>query len=154
VEAEGGESEDAQVRCLPVGGGPANGGPQEPAAALAWRGVAYGIHCSPCLSSLENLTMKSVWPRDDDGFIAVGRTCSGGGRGHTTVREAAYHRDHRRTTGSSVHRGGTHGAVALANRTERLGRLVVLACLPDRAAAAACVCGATEATDDAMEAAE
>ena len=74
MEAEEEESEDAQVRCLPVGRGPANGGSQEPAAALAWCGVAYGIHCSPCLSSLENLTMKSVWPRDDDGFIAVGRT--------------------------------------------------------------------------------
>ena len=45
-----------------------------------------------------------------------------------------------------VHRGGAHGAVALADRTERLRSLVVLARLPDRAAAAACVSGATEAT--------
>lgn len=36
--------------------------------------AAYGIHCSPCLSNLEKRTMKRVWPRDDDGFIAVGRT--------------------------------------------------------------------------------
>ena len=118
MEAEGGESEDAQVRCLPVGGGPANGGSQEPVAALAWHGVR-----NPLFAVLVEF-----------------------GEPHDEERVASRRR--------RVHRGGAHGAVALADRTERFGSLVVLARLPDRAAAAACVCGATEATDDAMEAAE